>query len=106
MRFNFKINPPHQNNVINTLSVFTNSHTFHLLAIEPFNTLDGKVMMLFNKSNTALTVIPISLNGKSKSQIIGYKIKAMIATGQLIISNITHKKKDVINFSEFESLRL
>ncbi len=40
-------------------------------ALGPFIILIGNVIILLSRSKTALTVIPINLNGKSNNQTIG-----------------------------------
>jgi len=77
------------------LFTYTNITTY-LTAAGPFKILNGSVIIALNKSKTAVTVIPINLNGKSNNQTIGYRIKPIIAMGQQMKSKINHKKKVAI----------
>jgi hypothetical protein len=61
-------------------------------------------MMALNKSNTALTVIPTSLNGSRRSQTIGYRIKPRIARGQQSTSKINQSTNFKNMVSSFESI--
>ena len=72
----------------------------HLIAEGPFKSRTGNVMIAVSKSNTALTVIPMSLNGRSKSHTMGYKNKAASAKGQQTIRRRSHK----MNVAIFKSL--
>jgi hypothetical protein len=46
--------------------------------------------MDFSSSKTPSTAIPISLNGNSRIQIIGYKTRARSASGQQKINSKSH----------------
>lgn len=56
----------------------------------PRSILAGKVISVLTRSRTAITEIPISLNGNSSNQIKGYATKASIAIGQ-------HKRNKIIH---------
>jgi len=66
---------------------------------QPPRTLAGSVNKALMKRKNAFTVMPISLNGSIKSQTIGKRSKARIATGQHISSKSSHK----INFTNIVS---
>jgi hypothetical protein len=58
------------------------------------STVDGRRMMAFSRLKTPSTAIPISRNGSSKSQTIGYNTKASNASGQ-------HRKRRISQSSNF-----
>ena len=62
----------------------------YFIAEGPFNNLTGNVIIALSKSNTALTVMPISLNGSSSSHTMGYKNNAARANGQQINNSKSH----------------
>ena len=58
-----------------------------------FNILKGRVISSSKNLNRNEKVIPINRNGRSKTQIIGYNMRAKIAKGQHKKSKISHKIK-------------
>jgi hypothetical protein len=68
----------------------------------PLRTLAGSVMIVLNRSNTALTVIPTRRNGRRRSQIIGYKMSPKIARGQQNTSKISQSRNLINMVSSFE----